>query len=104
MLPLFASNFTIILDHLRIPAQSEEALEMLSTLKFGGTRPHHMYCVTSYEDMAERVVKLLRTTNIRAMASVLPRDGASLQSYTVRAVKQVEGSPEFVVCHTQLYP
>jgi hypothetical protein len=102
-IPFSATNLTKILDQLHIPAQSEEAMEMLSTLRFCDTPPHHIYCVTSYEDMAERAVSLLGTTDIRAMASVLPRDGASLQSYTVRAVKPLQGS-EFVVCHAELYP
>uniref|UniRef100_A0ACD5YNC9 Uncharacterized protein n=1 Tax=Avena sativa TaxID=4498 RepID=A0ACD5YNC9_AVESA len=110
-IPFAAAYYPEILARLRIPAQSEEAEDMLSTLRFCDNPPNHISCVTSYEAMAEQAAKVLGTPHVRAMSSVLPSGGVSLQSYTVKRVTSPSGlsgsrqeAEEFVACHPQLYP
>lgn len=47
---------------------------------------------------------VLGTRDIRPVTSTLPGAGAPLQTYTVRAVRRVEGGPDFVACHDEAYP
>ncbi|KAM3189475.1 hypothetical protein ACQJBY_068022 [Aegilops geniculata] len=62
------------------------------------------FCATSLEALVERAMGVLGTRDIRPVTSTLPRAGAPLQTYTVRAVQPVEGGPVFVACHDEAYP
>ncbi|XP_047044333.1 protein RAFTIN 1B-like [Lolium rigidum] len=57
------------------------------------------FCATSLEALEERVTGVPGTRDVRPLKSALPRDGAPLQAYTVRAVRRVEGGLVFVACH-----
>lgn len=50
------------------------------------------FCATSLEAKVEGTVAALGTQYIRPVTSALPRSGAPLQQYTIRAVRPVEGS------------
>jgi hypothetical protein len=45
----------------------------------------------------------LGTRDVGAVTSTLPRAGAPLQPYAVRAVRRVDGE-SFVACHDEAYP
>ncbi|KAM3209779.1 hypothetical protein ACQJBY_064068 [Aegilops geniculata] len=62
------------------------------------------FCATSLEALVERAMGVLGTRDIRPVTSTLPRAGAPLQTYTVVAVRPVEGGPVFVACHDEAYP
>lgn len=62
------------------------------------------FCATSLEALVERAMGMLGTRDIRPVTSTLPAAGAQLQTYTVRAVRRVEGGPVFVACHDEAYP
>ncbi|KAK1606143.1 hypothetical protein QYE76_029816 [Lolium multiflorum] len=62
------------------------------------------FCATSLEALVERAMGVLGTRDVRPVTSTLPRDGAPLQTYTVRAVQRVEGDPVFVACHPEPFP
>ncbi|XP_047069056.1 protein RAFTIN 1B-like [Lolium rigidum] len=62
------------------------------------------FCATSLEALVERAMGVLGTRDVRPVTSTLPRDGAPLQTYTVRAVQRVEGGPVFVACHPEPFP
>ncbi|KAM0854652.1 hypothetical protein ACQ4PT_050294 [Festuca glaucescens] len=62
------------------------------------------FCATSLEALVERAMGVLGTRDVKRVTSTLPRAGAPLQTYTVRAVQRVEGGPVFVACHPEPFP
>ncbi|KAL6646102.1 hypothetical protein ACP70R_017710 [Stipagrostis hirtigluma subsp. patula] len=91
---------------LGVPPGSAKAAAMAETLRKCETPPlagEAKFCATSLEALVERAMAALGTRDVRAVTSTLPRAGAPLQRYTVRAVRPVDGG-SFVACHDEPYP
>ncbi|CAL4906705.1 unnamed protein product [Urochloa decumbens] len=84
-----------------------QAANMEETLYMCGLPPASAgevkFCATSLEALVEGSMEALGTRNIRPVISDLPCSGAPKQPYTVRSVRQVDGS-SFVSCHDHNYP
>lgn len=83
-----------------VAASMEETLRTCESPTLAGEAK---FCATSLEALVELAMAALGTHDVRAVTSTLPRAGAPLQPYTVRAVRPVEGS-SFVACHDEAYP
>nr|BAM13311.1 RAFTIN 1 [Oryza punctata] len=84
-------------------AEAASMRETLRTCEWPTLAGETKFCATSLEALVEGAMAALGTRNVAALTSTLPRGGAPLQAYTVRAVLPVEGSG-FVACHDQAYP
>nr|BAM13313.1 RAFTIN 1 [Oryza latifolia] len=87
------------------PGSAEAAgmRDTLRTCEWPTPAGESKFCATSLEALVEGAMAALGTRDVAALTSTLPRGGAPLQAYTVRAVLPVEGSG-FVACHDQAYP
>ncbi|KAL5231631.1 hypothetical protein ABZP36_030407 [Zizania latifolia] len=95
-----------ILALLGVASDSAEAASMRETLRtceWPTLAGEAKFCATSLEAMVEGAMAALGTLDVRAVTSTLPRAGAPMQQYTIRAVLPIEGS-SFVACHDQAYP
>ncbi|KAG8087706.1 hypothetical protein GUJ93_ZPchr0010g8366 [Zizania palustris] len=95
-----------ILALLGIASDSAEATSMRETLRmceWPTLAGEAKFCGTSLEAMVEGAMAALGTLDVRAITSSLPRAGAPMQQYTIRAVLPIDGS-SFVACHDQAYP
>ncbi|KAE8786377.1 Protein RAFTIN 1B [Hordeum vulgare] len=99
-LPRVLSAFGIASDSATV-ASMEATLRACESPTIAG---ESKFCATSLEALVERAMGVLGTRDIRPVTSTLPRAGAPLQTYTVRAVRPVEGGPVFVGCHDEAYP
>ncbi|EAZ43206.1 hypothetical protein OsJ_27805 [Oryza sativa Japonica Group] len=87
----------------RNTAEAAGMRETLRTCEWPTLAGESKFCATSLEALVEGAMAALGTRDIAALASTLPRGGAPLQAYAVRAVLPVEGAG-FVACHDQAYP
>nr|BAB69453.1 A2-134 [Megathyrsus maximus] len=104
-IPFTSARLADILALFHIPPGSSEAADVATTLGLCDAAAHGdvVRCVTSPDDMVGRAAAVLGTSNMQVLAPSIPTGGMSLQPYTVRAVKPVDGS-DFVGCHPELYP
>uniref|UniRef100_A0A0E0AX38 BURP domain-containing protein n=2 Tax=Oryza glumipatula TaxID=40148 RepID=A0A0E0AX38_9ORYZ len=84
-------------------AEAAGMRETLRTCEWPTLAGESKFCATSLEALVEGAMAALGTRDVAALASTLPRGGAPLQAYAVRAVLPVEGAG-FVACHDQAYP
>ncbi|KAJ1269006.1 hypothetical protein BS78_07G177100 [Paspalum vaginatum] len=84
-------------------AKAAGMAETLRTCEMPPLAGEAKFCATSLEALVERAMAALGTRDVRAVTSTLPRAGAPLQTYTVRAVRPVDGA-SFVACHDEVYP
>ncbi|TVU06429.1 hypothetical protein EJB05_49642, partial [Eragrostis curvula] len=96
-----------VLARFGIPVGSQQAADMDETLGMCEAQSTHAgeakFHATSLETLVEGAIAALGTSDIRPVTSTLPRSGAPLQPYTIRAVRPIDGS-RFVACHSGHYP
>lgn len=106
-IPFSKSTLPSVLSQLGIAKNSVQAASMEETLYMCDLPPsaagQAKFCATSLEALVEGSMAALGTRNIRPVISDLPRSGAPKQPYTVRSVRQVDGS-SFASCHDHAYP
>ncbi|PAN36000.1 hypothetical protein PAHAL_6G249900 [Panicum hallii] len=105
-IPFTTPALPSILALLGVAPGTAQAAAMAETLRTCESPPlagEAKFCATSLEALVERAMEALRTRRVRAVTSTLPRAGAPLQQYTVRAVRPVDGA-SFVACHDEAYP
>ncbi|WVZ92354.1 hypothetical protein U9M48_038427 [Paspalum notatum var. saurae] len=105
-IPFATAALPQVLALLGVSPSSAEAAAMAKTLRTCELPPlagEPMFCATSLEALVESAKEALGANDVRAVTSTLPRAGAPLQLYTVRAVRPVDGA-SFVVCHDEVYP
>ncbi|XP_034598779.1 protein RAFTIN 1B isoform X2 [Setaria viridis] len=105
-IPFAAPSLPAVLALLGVAPGSAQAAAMARTLRACETPPlagDPKFCATSLEALVKGAVAALGTRDVRAVTSTLPRAGAPLQPYTVRAVRRVGGAG-FVACHDEAYP
>ncbi|TVU05357.1 hypothetical protein EJB05_48516 [Eragrostis curvula] len=90
-------------------SQAAAMAETLRTCEWPPLAGEAKFCASSLETLAERAMATLGTRDVRPVTSALPRAGAPLQAYAVRAVWRVEGgeggaSASFLACHDEAYP
>lgn len=106
-IPFAAPALPSVFALLGVAPGSAQAAAMAETLRTCETPPlagEPKFCATSLEALVERAVAALGTRDVRAVTSTLPRAGAPLQPYTIRAVRPVGGGASFVACHDEAYP
>nr|BAM13310.1 RAFTIN 1 [Oryza barthii] len=105
-IPFTAAALPAVLALFGVAPDTAEAAGMRETLRtceWPTLAGESKFCATSLEALVEGAMAALGTRDIAALASTLPRGGAPLQAYAVRAVLPVEGAG-FVACHDQAYP
>ncbi|WVZ92351.1 hypothetical protein U9M48_038424 [Paspalum notatum var. saurae] len=105
-IPFATAALPGVLAFLGVSPGSTKAAAMAETLRTCELPPlggDAKFCATSLEALVERAMAALGTRDVRAVTSALPRAGAPLQRYTVRAVRPVDGA-SFVACHDEVYP
>ncbi|KAK3122061.1 hypothetical protein QOZ80_8BG0664600 [Eleusine coracana subsp. coracana] len=107
--PFSVAALPAILALFRVPPSSAQAAAMAATLRTCEWPPlagEAKFCASSLEALVERAMATLGTRDVRAVTSTLPRGGAPLREYAVRAVRRVEdgGAGFFVACHDEAYP
>ncbi|CAN6333943.1 unnamed protein product [Urochloa humidicola] len=106
-IPFSMSSLPRTLARLGIANNSVQAANMEETLYMCDLPPtapgEAKFCATSLEALVEGSMAALGTRNVRPVTSELPRSGAPKQPYTVRGLRQVDGS-SFVSCHDHDYP
>ncbi|CAL5005516.1 unnamed protein product [Urochloa decumbens] len=107
-IPFATPALPSVLALLGVPPGSAQAAAMAETLRACELPPlagEAKFCAASLEALVERAAAALGTRDVRAVTSTLPRAGAPLQAYTVRAVRRVDGGGAgFVACHDEPYP
>lgn len=98
-LPGVLALFGIALDSV-VAASMEETLRTCESPTLAGEAK---FCASSLEALVELAMATLGTRDVSAVTSTLPRAGAPLQPYTVRAMRPVEGA-SFLACHDEAYP
>jgi hypothetical protein len=105
-IPFSTPALPTILALLRVAPGSAQAAAMAETLRTCEHPPlagESKFCASSLEALVELAMTTLGTRDVRAITSTLPRAGAPLQPYAVRAVRRVDGE-SFVACHDEAYP
>ncbi|OEL22127.1 BURP domain-containing protein 13 [Dichanthelium oligosanthes] len=105
-IPFTTPELPAVLALLGVSPCTAQAAGMAETLRTCESPPlagEAKFCATSLEALVERAMAALGTRDVRAVTSTLPRAGAQLQPYTVRAVSPVDGA-SFVACHDEAYP
>ncbi|TVU06323.1 hypothetical protein EJB05_49531, partial [Eragrostis curvula] len=106
-IPFSSSALPDALARLGVAAGSAQAAEMEKPLGMCETPSlagEAKFCATSLEAMVQGPMAGLGTNEITPVTSPsLPRSGAPLQPFAVRAMRRIDGS-RFVACHGGLYP
>ncbi|CAL5001439.1 unnamed protein product [Urochloa decumbens] len=106
-IPFATPSLPSVLALLGVAPGSAQAAAMAETLRTCELPPlatgEAKFCAASLEALVEHAAAALGTRDVRAVTSTLPRAGAPLQAYTVRAVRRVDGA-SFVACHDEPYP
>ncbi|KAJ1269007.1 hypothetical protein BS78_07G177200 [Paspalum vaginatum] len=105
-IPFATAALPEVLALLGVSPSAAKAAGMAETLRTCELPPldgEPMFCATSMEALVEQAKEALGNNDVRAVTSTLPRAGAPLQRYTVRAVRRVDGV-SFVACHDEVYP
>lgn len=107
-IPFSTAALPAILALFRVPPGSPRAAAMAATLRTCEWPPlagEAKFCASSLEALVERAMATLGTRDVRPVTSTLPRAGAPLRAYAVRAVRRVDdgGAGFFVGCHDVAY-
>jgi len=107
-LPFSSAELPAILNHFSLEPNSFKAQSIAKTLHECETPAvdgETKYCATSLESMVEYTTSTLRSRNVLALSTVMSKEGAPRQQYTIApsGVKKLIGK-DFVACHARKYP
>lgn len=107
-IPFSSNKLPEILTHFSLDANSPKAesiKESLQECEMPAAEGETKYCATSLESMVEYATSSLGTRDVLALSTVMSKEGAPRQVYTIvpSGVKKIPGS-NFVACHARKYP
>uniref|UniRef100_A0A0D9V5B1 BURP domain-containing protein n=1 Tax=Leersia perrieri TaxID=77586 RepID=A0A0D9V5B1_9ORYZ len=107
-MPFSSEKIPEILSRFSVKPGSEEAAQMAQTLReceAPAAKGEKKACATSLESMVDFATSSLGTSHVRAVSTVVGKDGSPEQEYTVTAVKRAvsAGGDQLVACHAEPY-
>ncbi|VAI52560.1 unnamed protein product [Triticum turgidum subsp. durum] len=104
-IPFSSDKVPEILGHFSLKQDSQEAAQMAQTLRHceaPAAEGEHKWCPTSLESMIDIATSSLGTSHVRAMSTVVGKEGTPRQDYTLTDVK-CTGADRLLVCHAEPY-
>lgn len=110
-IPFSSEKVAEILSRFSVDPDSVEAAEMAQTLRdceAPAARGEKKACATSMESMVDFATASLGTSHVRAVSTVVAKEGSPKQEYTVTGVKRAPGTGgggdgRLVACHAEPY-
>ncbi|XP_051206545.1 BURP domain-containing protein 3 [Lolium perenne] len=106
-IPFSSEKVPEILSRFSVEPDSAEAAEMAQTLRdceATATRGERKSCATSLESMVDFATSSLGTSHVRAVSTVVGKEGSPKQEYTMTGVKRAAGADDqLVACHAEPY-
>ncbi|KAM3298395.1 hypothetical protein ACQJBY_040056 [Aegilops geniculata] len=104
-IPFSSSEVLQILIRFLVKPDSTNAAEMARTLHVCealAAEGEKKWCATSLESMVDFATSSLGTSRVRAVSTVVAKEGTPRQEYTLTGVKHA-GDDQLVVCHAEPY-
>uniref|UniRef100_A0A453TC08 BURP domain-containing protein n=2 Tax=Aegilops tauschii subsp. strangulata TaxID=200361 RepID=A0A453TC08_AEGTS len=104
-IPFSSGQVPEILSRFSVKPNSPEAAGMARTLhvcEAPAAEGEKKWCATSLESMVDFATSSLGTRHVRAVSTVVGKDGTPRQEYTLTGVKRA-GDDQLVVCHVEPY-
>ncbi|XP_048543955.1 BURP domain-containing protein 3-like [Triticum urartu] len=104
-IPFSSGEVPEILSRFSVMPDSVEAAEMARTLhvcEAPAAEGEKKWCATSLESMVDFTTSSLGTSHVRAVSTVVGKEGTPSQEYTLTGVKRA-GTDQLVVCHAEPY-
>ncbi|XP_062220472.1 BURP domain-containing protein 3-like [Phragmites australis] len=106
-IPFSSEKASEILGHFSVNPDSVEAAEMTQTLhdcETPAAKGEKKACATSLESMVDFATSSLATSHVRAVSTVVAKEGSPRQEYTMTGVKRAAGTDgRLVACHAEPY-
>ncbi|TVU35205.1 hypothetical protein EJB05_17083 [Eragrostis curvula] len=106
-IPFSSEKVPEILTRFSVSPDSVEAARMTQTLRdceAPAAKGERKACATSLESMVDFATSSLGTSHVRAVSTVVAREGSPRQEYTMTAVKPAAaGTDRLVACHAEPY-
>ncbi|XP_040383853.1 BURP domain-containing protein 3 isoform X2 [Oryza brachyantha] len=106
-MPFSSEKVSEILSRFSVNPGSVEAAEMARTLRdceAPAAKGEKKACATSLESMVDFATSSLGTSHVRAVSTVVGKEGSPEQEYTMTAVKRAAaGGDTLVACHAEPY-
>uniref|UniRef100_A0ACD5VL95 Uncharacterized protein n=1 Tax=Avena sativa TaxID=4498 RepID=A0ACD5VL95_AVESA len=105
-IPFSSEKVPEILSRFSVKPDSVEAAEMTQTLKeceATAAKGEKKSCATSLESMVDFATSSLGTSHVRAVSTVVGKEGSPKQEYTMTGVKRAAGAEQLVACHAEPY-
>ncbi|XP_037413953.1 BURP domain-containing protein 3-like [Triticum dicoccoides] len=105
-IPFSSEKVPEILSRFSVPPDSVEAAEMKQTLReceATADNGEKKSCATSLESMVDFATSSLGTSHVRAVSTVVGKEGSPEQEYTMTGVKRAAGADQLVACHAEPY-
>ncbi|EES01424.1 hypothetical protein BDA96_03G309900 [Sorghum bicolor] len=108
-IPFSSEKVPEILSRFSVDPDSVEAAEMAQTLRdceAPAAKGEKKACATSLESMVDFATTSLGTSHVRAVSTVVAKEGSPKQEYTVTGVKPAAGTGHdgrLVACHAEPY-
>ncbi|KAL5228536.1 hypothetical protein ABZP36_016801 [Zizania latifolia] len=105
--PFSSEKVPEILSRFSVKPGSVEAAEMAQTLREceePAAKGEKKVCATSLESMVDFAMSSLGTSHVRAVSTVVGKEGSPEQEYTMKGVKRAaSGGDRLVACHAEPY-
>jgi len=105
-IPFSSEKVPEILSRFSVAPDSVEAAEMKQTLReceATAAKGEKKSCATSLESMVDFATSSLGTSHVRAVSTVVGKEGSPEQEYTMTGVKRAAGADQLVACHAEPY-
>nr|CDM84063.1 unnamed protein product [Triticum aestivum] len=105
-IPFSSEKVPEILSRFSVAPDSVEAAEMKQTLReceAAADNGEKKSCATSLESMVDFATSSLGTSHVRAVSTVVGKEGSPEQEYTMTGVKRAAGADQLVACHAEPY-
>ncbi|XP_066306939.1 BURP domain-containing protein 3-like [Miscanthus floridulus] len=108
-IPFSSEKVPEILARFSVDPDSVEAAEMAQTLhdcEAPSAKGEKKVCATSLESMVDFATTSLGTSHVRAVSTVVAKEGSPKQEYTMTGVKRAAGTDDggrLVACHAEPY-
>ncbi|XP_062206768.1 BURP domain-containing protein 3-like [Phragmites australis] len=107
VIPFSSKKVPEILSRFSVNPDSVEAAEMTQTLhdcEAPAAKGERKACATSLESMVDFATSSLGTSHVRAVSTIVAREGSPRQEYTMTGVKRAAGIDDLLVaCHAEPY-
>ncbi|KQK09599.1 BURP domain-containing protein 3 [Brachypodium distachyon] len=106
-IPFSSEKVPEILSRFSVKPDSTEAAQMTQTLhdcEEAAAKGEKKSCATSLESMVDFATSSLGTSHVRAVSTVVGKEGSPKQEYAMTSVKRTAGADRLVACHAEPYP